>query len=333
MGGRIDYKPVIDETRVLLNSNSEWRKRYADYASSILENTIFINNNRRRFREWSPLRLYMNTTNAKNAKRTVIFELRYLGQTVAEMKCQPDKITLSTNPTAGRNYELKNARDFDCMTTLADCAWDGTEARTFRSYFKKRLAERNRVGNSGNEEHRIESLLLSEFLKQKDKALPNIKPVTISGLRFPMPTPLSASNHEKIKYSSYNGGGIDILTRTGSGGRATNLCIIEVKDENTNREPASAAVKQAIKYTVFIRELLRSGAGADWWKLFGFGGPIPKNLTLFAACAMPYINDADTSFGGMEYGIDGDMIQLHYIYFEESENAIKRIHTSLRDNK
>ena len=323
----IDYKAIIEETQGLLNANSEWRERYAAYAASISVNADFIRANRSRFREWSPFKLYMNTTNAKNAKKSVSFELRYLGQTVAKMTCSHEKISLST-----ATYEKKNLRDFGCDIALAKCAWDGLEARAFRTYFKKRIALRNNSSdNSGNEEHRIESLLLTEFSKQKqsNKALPNIQPVKIAGLRFPVPTPLSASNHNKVEYANFHGGGIDILARTGTGGRNTYLCIMELKDENKKSESAAVVMKQAVKYTVFIRELLRSEAGAVWWKLFGFGGAIPKKLVLFAACVMPDGEDADISFAGNEYDICGDGIRLHYVYFKENNNQIEKVRTSL----
>ncbi len=65
---------------------------------------------------------------------------------------------------------------------------------------------------------------------------------------------------------------------------------MELKDENTAKEPLKDALKQAIAYTVFIRELLRSEAGLAWWRLFGFGGSIPDRLKLVAACVMPADN-------------------------------------------
>lgn len=324
MDEHIDYRPIIAETRKLLNAHNEWQKRYADYAVKLSENENFIRASRSRFREWSPLKLYLNTTNAKNAKKTVTFELRYLGQTVAELNCDHENLSLST-----ATYELKNQRDFECGIRLKNCAWDGLEARAFRSHFKNRPAIRNKAANSGNEEHRIESLLLTEFSKQKNKALSFIKPVKIAGLRFPMPTPLSASDHSKVEYANFHGGGIDILARTGTGGLNTRLCIMELKDENKKSEPAAIVLKQAIIYTVFIHELLQSDAGAAWWKLFGFGGAIPKKLVLLAACVMPDCKDADIAFAGDEYDIDGDIIQLHYVYFNEAGNKIEGIRTSL----
>ena len=91
----IDYKPIIDETQKLLLANPEWQSRYAAYSASISENAEFIRANRSRFREWSPLKLYLNTTGAKSAKKAVSFELRYLGQTVAKLTCDNEEIRLS----------------------------------------------------------------------------------------------------------------------------------------------------------------------------------------------------------------------------------------------
>jgi hypothetical protein len=44
---------------------------------------------------------------------------------------------------------------------------------------------------------------------------------------------------------------------------------------------------------------------------------------------MPDKQDADISFDGTELLIENDVIRLHYIYFEEEGNMIKRIRSSL----
>ena len=144
-----------------------------------------------------------------------------------------------------------------------------------------------------------------------------------------MPTPISASKHKAIKYSGASGGGIDILARTGTGGINTYLCIMELKDENVKSEPPKDALKQSIAYATFIRELLRSDAGRQWWALFGFKGEIPEKLILYAACLMPSGACNDHSFKDMELEIEGDVIKLHYIYFVEKDNMITHVDTSL----
>ena len=314
-----DFIDVIQETRLLLRANSEWRGRYVDYAKIIRSNVDFIKSVRSSFREWSPLKVYLNITSAKTANNSVSFELRYLGQTVAKLTGKKNKLhKLSTN----KKYEKTNRRDFGCNIPLSSADWSGEDAAKFRSYFRNRKGIRNTGDHKKNDEHRLESLLLTEFSRIKNKVIRHIKPVTIGSVRFPMPTPISASKPNKgIKYSG-KGGGIDILARVGTGGKATRLCILELKDENEKSEPPEDAMKQAVAYATFVRELLRSDAGEDWWKLFGFGGKIPEPLELYAACVMPSNRYNNYSFGNMELNIERDTIKLHYLYFTEENNKI-----------
>ena len=316
-----EFISVIEESRELLSENSEWEKRYKGYAKDIQINESYIEKVRSSFREWTPLMLYMNVTNAKKAKQHLKFELRYLGQTVAQL-CYKTALLLDTS-----GYDELNQRDFSCTLNAHGEPWDGPASAAFRAYFKTN-PQRSSLSGKHNKEHQLESLLLSEFSKATDKTLPFIQPVRVGKLRFPMPTPISASQHVQVKYSGFQGGGIDLFVRMGKG-KGTTLAILELKDENTATEPPKDALKQAIAYAVFIRELLRSEAGSDWWRLFGFGGSIPDRLKLIAACVMPMGQYDDDSFTGMELAVGEDIIQLHYIYFTENLNTITGIRTSL----
>ena len=318
-----EWSAAISDTQTLLDTNDEWRQRYANYAGIINANLSNIISIRKTFREWDPLKLYLNFTNAKNAKSTVHFELRYLGQTVADLK-GAGKLKLNTV-----KYNKTNLRAFDCMLSLTDIDWVSPAASEFRRYFKNLSLSRKLI-NPSNEEHRVESLLLTEMLRTKNKVLPYMKPVTIGRVRFPMPTPLKASKHKFVGYAKHSGGGIDIFARAGTGGMATNLCIMELKDENKKSEPPKDVIKQALVYTAFIRELLRSDIGDAWWKLFGFSGKIPKKLALYTVCVMPSNAYNDTSFRAEEISLGGeDKAVLHYIYFTESNNRIVEVESSL----
>lgn len=320
----MEFYDVIEETRVLLTENPQWEKRYDRYAVKITENIEFIAEVRRTFRQWAPLTVYLNTTSALNAKKSVVFDIRYLGQTVARLTGYINgKLQLST-----KGFEKNNLKDFGCGQQLYKADWAGSEATEFRKFFKEKHKLDPRM-NQGNEEHRLESLWLTELLKKSNKVLPYARAVEIGNVRFPMPTPLSASDHNKIKYSDFYGGGIDIFCRTGPGGSNTFLCIMELKDENKKTEPPKDALKQAIAYTTFIRQLLRSQSGQKWWNLFGFRGKMPKRLILYATCVMPDSSSNDYSFENMELKIDEDLMRLHYVYFKEHNNKILNVETSL----
>jgi len=315
-----EFMQVIEETRLFLKENSEWRDRYAGYAEEILDNIPTIKDVRSSFREWSPLKIYLTITQAKKAKYSVTFNLRYLGQRVADLTGNiKEGLKLST-----KGYE-NNLNYFDCNIRFSAADWLGEDAKRFRMFFKNRKGLRSADAKRRNEEHRLESLLLTEFSKTKNKKLRYIKPVTIGRVRFSMPTPISASDHTALGYNSKYRGAIDILARTGMGGKATHLCIMELKDENNKREPPKDVVKQALAYATFIRELLRSDAGVKWWELFGFGGErVPEPLELYATCVMRSNDNNDYSFGNMELNIEKDTIKLHYIYyFPEEDDKIK----------
>jgi hypothetical protein len=251
--------------------------------------------------------------------------LRYLGQEVAKLKSTANNITISTD-----GYDIKNNRDFGCNICLKNADWKSANASKFRKYFSTN-PKRSKISGKGNEEHRIESLLLTEFSKKSslNKQIKNIQPVKLAGIaRFQMPTPLCASNLKNLKYSGSSGGGIDILSRAGIA-KNTKLCVMEVKDQNDKKEPPKKVIKQCLVYATFISELLRSNSGDDWWKLFGFNGNVPKRLDLNVACVMPSTNLNDKSISCNAIAINEDIFHLHYMYFNENNNIITRIDTSL----
>lgn len=336
-----EWNDAVMDTKVLLASNTEWIERYRGYAEKISKNKEMIIAVRRSFREWDPLKLYINISNAKSAGKHVRFDLRFLGQTVAELRHistpsslskgnqKPIPIVINKMKLTSTSYADKNLNTFKCSVNMVGEDWDDLKAREFRKHFKT-LAANGHCSNPGNEEHRFESLILTEMSKTTGKVMKGMKPVLIGGLRFPMPTPLHASNHKTISYANHYGGGIDIFARAGTGGVNTHLCIMELKDENVKSEPAKDVIKQALIYSAFIRELLRSESGERWWELFGFHGKIPAKLVLYAVCVLPSGIYNDTSFKNELVPLGGeDVAMLHYIYFTESENSIIAIDASL----
>ena len=322
----VDCIKMVSKVQRLLieKENTEWISRYAGYAEIINKNLETIRKNKLKFHEWAPLYLYMNVLEAKGR---LVFSLRYLGQDIAKLKVAPGKITIST-----KGFDEKNEACFRCTVKLVDNEWQSDKAASFRHHFSnppKALG----LANKKNEEHRIESMFLTEFAKKKskDKILCNIQPVKIAGIaRFQMPTPLSAAKVKKVKFVGTAGGGIDIMSRIGTG-NSTKLCIMELKDENKPSEPPSKVILQGLAYAVFIREILRSYSGAKWWKIFGFNGKLPEQLVLNVTCVMPSsVKNNDTSFGGTIITTGKDSFNLNYIYFNEGNNEVAGIETSLK---
>jgi len=310
----------------LQENKKAWLKQFNNYVKSIARNNDNFKNSKKKFHNWDPFKLYLNTTNAQK-NSTLNLSVRYLGQEVANLSCG---YANSATPLLNTmEFNSTNTRDFNCVFKVDNKPWNSKESSDFRNYFIKTKPIRTSNSNSNNEEHRLESLLLSEFSKPRSEKLVKwIQPIRLSNyFRYPMPTAISASDHENIHYSS-KPSNIDILTKIKRGNRS-HLCIIELKDENKSGEPPALVIQQALAYTVFIHELLRNDNGEKWWKLFGFNKPIPEKLILYAACAMPSNKNDDYSFAGTELSIgEKDIIQLHYIYFKEENNEIKEINAS-----
>ena len=329
-----DYEQVIKDVQAELsdeNHYKKWCKNYKNYAVKISKNVAFIEKMRRSFRLPDSLEAYLLTTEAKKAQNRVRFFLRYSGQRIATVTCDKNgKRLLSTE-----DFDDENERDFNCpIKCKKQCDWNAIEAKKFRSYFKSKDIRRNSTHN--NNEHRLENLLLKEFAQSTKKELQNIQPVQIGRCRYPMPTPLCASDPTALaaRYSDRAFGSIDILTRTGEKTN-TRLCIMEVKDKyDVKKEPPKIVLKQAIAYAVFLHELLRNEeCGKEWWKLFGFRRKKKEKLILNVACVMPMPTNGeepDTSFAGDSYSVgNDDMIELHYVYFTETDDKIKIVKHSL----
>ena len=324
---KYDYNKVIANAQQLLKENTEWIDRFDGYAKVIHENKDFLSC-RENFHIEAPFQCYTTVSDIKKTKSDLELSLRYMGQRVAILKANSSEITISTE-----GFDANNKRDFECNITLNGVAWSSADAERFRSYFQNTLPQRN-PESKGNEEHYIESLLKMDFSESKgdNKLLKYLQPVLIKNIYFSMPTPLKASDHKELEYSGPNGGGVDILARTDNGPHAR-LTVIEVKDENVKTEPPQAALKQAIEYAVFLRELLRSKSGKEWWHIFGFGNEaVPDNLIIRCACAMPD-DDPDKSFEKVQYKISddkgNDTIECHYIYFKMKDGMIDSIDSSL----
>jgi hypothetical protein len=315
-----DFEKTIEEVRTLLQENKEWEDRYADYVATLLPNVEIIREKKKgSFHQWAPLYLYANVTKAKG---DMSFDLRFLGQSVATIKAKNGDVRIST-----KGYKQKNLDHFGCKISLDNENWRSDNARRFRQHFKS-VGSRNTNSAKKNDEHRIESLFLSELSKKRseNKLLLNIQPVRLADLRFQMATPLGASKN--LEYSGSHGGGIDILARVGNGWGAK-LCIIELKYEVTSKELPAKAIQQAIAYATFIRELLRSKSGQQWYQIFGFGSKLPQKLKFFVACAIPDSPGNDKSFVGQKLKIGDDIFELQYIYFKENNNRLVDMTTSV----
>lgn len=320
---KMKLREAINKTEKELNNNKNlgWEKQYRDYAEKMLINQDEKSELRKKIHECEPFKYYLTVGKAKNGRKNLELSVRYSGQEIADMYINERDIKIDTT-----KYDEKNKRDFECDISLKKANWNSNEAKLFREYFK--INKPIRIdGKRKNEEHRIESALLTEFSKKcsNDKLLCGIQPITFAGVRLPMPTAISASDIIK-----FGGGHIDILART----TGRKITVIELKDENVDKEPIEKVLTQATAYSIFLLNLLRSDYGKQWYEIFGFKGDIPKTLVIRVCAAMPVKKDGSyDKFDSFEIKYKNDILEYHWLYFEEQDKEIKKINTSINKSK
>lgn len=340
-----DYPQTLACVRSLLQNNTEWKDRYTNYITKLNDNALMrFKIAVKHFNVPAPFHLHMSMSTAVNECSSVktIFELRFHGQSAAIIKVDNNQ-DKSVYIAVKAPQSIINALNAAKMTEEAErlakyhsicykdnniidwLDWHGEEARDLRKIYldlESIFSSSPKVKETlGYPEHDMECELLKNYSQKSStgKEILNIQPVMMgeTNARFQMPAPIKASEAKKginfIKYSGQYGGGIDILARVGSG-KGTKLAVLELKDSYTKNEPAEKVMHQAVAYAAFLRELLRSECGENWWKFFGFGGNIPKKLEIKAIVVMPDYPNADTSFGGAELPIGNDVLKLGYIY-------------------
>jgi hypothetical protein len=311
----MEFKETVGIVNKLLADNDEWITRYENYAELININKQIHETGREKFRIFSPLYLYTSISNLKLIN-VLNYDLRFLGQSIAKIKIKNSVVKITTN----RIKDSSNLKHFGINLPLKDENWDGNKAKKFRSEFKKCKSIR---GHSN--EHKIESGLLSEFhnKSKSKKSLSNIQPVLLANSFFQMATPFKASLSEII-YSKDKGGGIDILARVKHKNNSVRLCVMELKDEYSNSEPPQKVMNQAITYSTFIANLLRSKSGNDWYKIFGFSGNVPEVLSIDVSIVLPYPKKGEPEdFNKKRIEVlENTSIELYSLYFKEKSKSI-----------
>ena len=308
----------------LLNAdeNKEWIERYSGYSRAILRNEERILNIKSMFNEWSPLFVYMPVGEAASSGNT--FQLRYKGQKVAALQLVKGDLFLKVDDETRK----ANKKYFNFTMNIDGKSWNSDEGTFFRNHFQEKEY------NPRQYEHRIESLLLSEMEEKKksnkQKTLIGIRPVKIvDKCRFQLCTPIAASDVANIHYSKKSKGAIDILSRITSNYN-TRLGVIEIKLDD-NKQTLNTLI-QCIAYTTFLRELLRSQSGKEWYKIFGFNSELPSALQINSIVVLGGGKEQFDSWGQsikIESDSFVDTINLHYIFYKEENGQLEITKSSL----
>ena len=295
-----------------------WEALYSSYAKDMIKNKAVFAEARKKFRVYKPLHAYLTIGKAKDKR--VLFDLRYMGQSVGTISVKGDDVLLSVSDSQAKNSKTH----FNYKSgSFINVDWKNSkDAKAFRAFFTE-----DGRGKPRQNEHRVESALFSEIGKTKSagKNMCNITPVSYAGTRIHMKTAISACKSGKKGMITITeaGGEIDLLCRRSikAGRGESRLVVVEIKDENKKDESFDIAMKQAISYAVFICELIHSTAGSSWMELWGMQNQKKTGFTIDCAVAMPK-GESKPSYSGdkIEYiSEDGskDTIELHYMELNE----------------
>lgn len=308
---------VKNETQsILADTRADWESRYAQYASNIINKSEQLRKCKSQFNQCPPLYLY-STIGKPNH-----FQLRYKGQTVAGITIEKNGLLLKRT----EKEIASTTKYFDYPPQWRTTPWRGKEATAFRKHFQKL----DKKFEPRQLEHKYECMMLTEMEKQ-DKSSKflgtyhGIQPVKIADIsRFQLRTPISASKKGKTYSNNAQGGGIDILARIGRG--SANLSIFELKRPEV--ETVQETIEQGLAYTVFLRELLRSTSGPEWYQIFGYTSPIPQKLTLNCIALMHH-HTPKPNFSHEILNLENDEIHLHHMFYEVRPNGLTIEDTSL----
>lgn len=309
-----DYEDWANYISSILKNDKSWVDIYKEYALHLIKNRAGFAEARRRFREVTPLHVYLSIGRVKGSKKE--FDLRYLGQSVGTIIVNKDSVQLYVNESQARNSQ--NYYGYN-LGVIKGADWSkSVEAKNFRYFYKVDCK-----GLPRQKEHMVESALFSETGKtsSKTKTLCNIQPVSYAGTRIHMKTAVKASEAGKKGTAeiSPSGGEIDLLCRRSikRGRGESRLAVIEIKDENKKSESFNLAMKQAITYGVFVRELIHSDAGELWMDLWGMGNQKKEGFVIDCVVAMP---KGETKPGYSKDRIkiednesETDYLELHYM--------------------
>lgn len=325
---------IVKKTKqILADKKPAWEKAYKRYANDIKANTEKYELNAKKFKVNAPLTVYSSIGKVMTEKTTTVYDLRYAGQSVGEIHVNNKGEALLYVTEKQADY-AKEHFEFTKSCQLDEVDWHTDKAAVnFRKAYQ--ADSTNEVGVK-SEEHRIENFLLKEFAKKtraEGKKLCNIQPVRLGGKFFQLTTPLTASDHdpkpalinENSDKPGANGGGIDILARVKHSSTVSRIAIIELKDENDDKESQKVVMTQALTYATFVAYLLRSECGKDWWNIFRENfkdeKDVPEKIELDVVTLMPEGTSEEGELADIKIKELNVILHLYTLYYKRDKDG------------
>ena len=300
---------AIEQAQKMLEQSKDWQKTYERISKTLAGNKALLDQFYKQIKKYERIQFYLSEVPSTPAD-TILIQVRYQGQTIADISISKEKTTIST-----KQYNENNKKIYGCDIQLEGEELNTKDTYKFLEFFNKEISPKEKI----DEQAHINSMLLQEFAKTSsyDKLLTGIQPIKYSNLLYPIPIILNSKEEEH--------GYIDILTRT----KVRKLTIIEILTEKATPEMILA---NATSKAIFLLNLLHTDQGQQWYKIMGYHGRVTPHLTIKVCIAVPMqLVNKCKKFEPFELRAEADSIEYHYMSYDTDGAQITKIDTTLNE--
>ena len=296
---------VIEKSQKTIEQSKGWHVKYDTQVNAMLENRTLLDQFKikRLTKEYSALQFYLNEISQPDL---ITITAKYKGNGIATITITKDTAQISTE-----TYEKSNKELFNIDTKLKNEDLNTIQTHKFLEHFNQDI----KLKTKPNKETQ-ESMLLAEFSKTTsyDKLLTGIQPIKYADtLYFQIPMTIGANPTEYI----------NILART----KVRKITIIEVLQDGQDLDTILA---QATAKAVFLTNLLHTEQGEKWYKLMGFHGRLPNQITLKVCITVPKSSKIK-EFQPFQIQNGIDTLDYRYLQYENDQEKITSIKTNVND--
>lgn len=295
---------VIEKSQKTIEQSKDWHIKYDKQVNAMLESRPLLDQFKiRRLTKDSALQFYLNEITQPDL---ITITAKYKGSGIATITITKDTAQITTE-----TYDKSNKELFNIDTKLKNEDLNNIQTHKFLEHFNQDI----KLKAKPNKETQ-ESMLLAEFSKTSsyDKLLTGIQPIKYADtLYYNIPMTIGANPTEYI----------NILART----KVRKITIVETL---TDGQDLDTILAQATAKAVFLTNLLHTEQGDKWYKLMGYHGRLPNQITLKVCIAVPKSSKIK-EFQPFQIQNGIDTLDYRYLQYENDQEQITSIKTNVND--
>lgn len=296
---------VIENAQKTIEQSKDWHVKYDKQVNAMLDSRPLLDQFKikRLTKEYSALQFYLNEITQPDL---ITITAKYKGNGIATITITKDTAQISTE-----TYEKSNKELFNIDTKLKNEDLNTIQTHKFLEHFNQDIKLKTKPNRETQE-----SMLLAEFSKTSsyDKLLTGIQPIKYADtLYYQIPMTIGANPTEYI----------NILART----KVRKITLVEVLEDGQDLDTILA---QATAKAVFLINLLHTENGASTYRLMGFHGRLPNQITIKVCIAVPKSSKIK-EFEPFQIQNGIDTLDYRYLQYENDQEQITSIKTNVND--